>query len=463
MDNDTKLFEGLLKTDGIDPKAPTESERLAFKKMLDSEQKRMNRLCWYTNSTLFVFLLAMLGLCLSENILEALRIPFYVGCFVIAIAMLFVMIKYMPSHNRKMKESGRKIRKLHYLVYGRHRGFAIIGKKNGKRVIHWPSLLILIVVMWVAMSLAGAGVFYLLCRRWVYSSEPILHIIYCTLPCLSLVIFAVRDGFKTPLDELVEINQKRSKPGLARSDIWRLIMKSKITKFAAVTAIIIAVVLALQNGAVDIVSPAFGVQDMLDAMRKVNWTHGVLEVVNYTDANNAGEIPCGGWERWMSVNLLLSIEKHIDGNIYVTDANTGKKMRYDPGTNKITVEYVDPSSSQQEFANIGNRDMIIKQYTELEKQGAEIKYEDSILDGEVVTVISINFTSREGLESNFSLIVDPQTYLPKGFTGEQKLPTGQHATLLGTIDYPETGPTDIYQAGAPRNAEVVIIDNPPNP
>ena len=39
MDNNKKLFEGLLKADGIDPAGATESERIAFGKMLDKQSK----------------------------------------------------------------------------------------------------------------------------------------------------------------------------------------------------------------------------------------------------------------------------------------------------------------------------------------------------------------------------------------------------------------------------------------
>ena len=39
MDNNKKLFEGLLKADGINPAGATESERIAFGKMLDEQSK----------------------------------------------------------------------------------------------------------------------------------------------------------------------------------------------------------------------------------------------------------------------------------------------------------------------------------------------------------------------------------------------------------------------------------------
>jgi hypothetical protein len=180
--------------------------------MLDSEQKHMNRLAWRTNATLWVFLLAMLGLCLYEKISEALRVPFIVGCLAIMAAVLIVMIKYMPSHNRKLRESGKKIGKLYYLVHGKHKGVVLVGKKDGKRHIYWLRIVMISTGIWLAMSLGGAGVYYLLCQRWIYSSSPWLHIIYCTLPCLSLVIFVLRDGLKTPLDDLPEIKPKKPTP-----------------------------------------------------------------------------------------------------------------------------------------------------------------------------------------------------------------------------------------------------------
>ena len=39
MDNNSKLTEGLLKADGIDPAGATESERIAFARMLDEHSK----------------------------------------------------------------------------------------------------------------------------------------------------------------------------------------------------------------------------------------------------------------------------------------------------------------------------------------------------------------------------------------------------------------------------------------
>ena len=83
MDNNKKLSEGLLKADGIDPANITESERMVFRQMLDREEKHMKHLSWITLGPVLIFTLAMVGLFVSENILDALRIPFVVGFLVI--------------------------------------------------------------------------------------------------------------------------------------------------------------------------------------------------------------------------------------------------------------------------------------------------------------------------------------------------------------------------------------------
>ena len=273
MDNNKKLSEALLKADGIDPARITEAEREAFKKMLDSEQKHMDRLAWRTNAAMGIFALAMLGLCLYEKIFEASRVPFVIGCLVIMAAALFVMIRYMPGHNRKMKESGKRVQKLHYLIHGKHRGLILIGKKDGKRHIYWPRIITLTVGLCLVMSLGGAGVFYLLCGRWVYSSDPVLYIIYCTFPCLSLMTFVLYDGLKTPLDELVEVKQKpkQSKPA-HRPDIWRIIMQSRITKFATAAVLVAAVLLSI-TFLDKTVTPVYAIEQTIEAYGSIRWLH----------------------------------------------------------------------------------------------------------------------------------------------------------------------------------------------
>ncbi len=258
MDNNKKLFEELLKADGIDPGGVTETERENFRKMLCSEEKNMKRLSWIPIGTMWVFALALTGLCLTEKIIGALQIPFAVVCISIMIAALVVIIKFMPGHNKKVIESNRKVQKLYRLVYGKNRGVVMVGVKNGKRVIHWPNLFIRFVIFWMIISLSGAGFYYILCQRWLYSppASPTMWFSVCfnTFIIISFLVYIIRSGLKTPLDELTEIKSKPKSPksGL-KHGAWAMIMQNRMTKFAAAATIIVAALIGINQfgGSID--------------------------------------------------------------------------------------------------------------------------------------------------------------------------------------------------------------------
>ena len=244
MDNN-KLFEKLLKADGIEPSGVSEAERAVFREMLESEQKHFAGLSWRTNAMIGIWTIALLGLCFFGDSLKRVGIPLVVSFFVVVASAWVVIIRYLPRHNRKLKESNKKISKLYYLVHGKHRGLVIVGRKDGKRIVHWPSLIILTIGLWLFCSLGIAGVFYLLCQRWMFSSSPIFYIFYSTLIPLSFVITLLLSGLKAPLDELVEVKakSKQSKQSIAWPYACRTIMKHKLAKLAVAAVIIIAVML----------------------------------------------------------------------------------------------------------------------------------------------------------------------------------------------------------------------------
>lgn len=247
-------------------------------------------------------------------------------------------------------------------------------------------------------------------------------------------------------------SQKRPTPlGVFR----RIIMKSPIAKIAAAAAIIIVAILFLHNVSVDIATPAFGLQDVLDALKETEWVHCVVKVEQVNvDSETAKKMGIGGWESWESVHPSYSIEKHDNGKVYFTEKDTGKTSRYDPRTNTITVVYKDPPSSQETYDSLA--DKYVKELAEVEKKGAKVKYEEGVYEGHPVQIVSVDATSEGGLHTTMSVIIDSETYLPKKYTAQQTNPKkGLHGTISGIFDYPETGPEDIYALGVPRTAEIV--------
>jgi hypothetical protein len=270
---------------------------------------------------------------------------------------------------------------------------------------------------------------------------------------------AHREGLRREmLSAFDETSQQLQERRTLHSVLRRTIMRNPITKIAAAAAIIIVAILVLHNGSVDMAAPAFGVQDVLNALKKTEWVHCVVKVEQTNaDAETADRMDMvggSGWECWESVHPARSFEKHDNGGIYSAENDTGRRLGYDPKTNKISIVYKDPASSQENYDSIA--DMYTKQIAEVEKAGGEVRYEEGVHDGRPVHVLSVDFTSDEGLHSMFSVIIDPETYLPRKYTAQQtNSKKGLHSAFSGTFDYPDTGPEDIYALGVPRTAEIV--------
>ncbi len=242
MDNDKKLFENLLKADGIEPSNITDDERMVFKAMLDSEQKRHKRLSLQYIAGVWIVAMAFLGLRFSEKILDALHIPFVVAFGLIITAAFIMMILV----GRKLSKGDRKVRRLQYLTNDTRRGVLLVGKKNGRRFIYWPRVIAFAVKSWLVVSLTFAGLHYLYYRQWIYSSSSSRYYIFLgTMMSLSPVAAMLRRGLKTPIEELVEVKTKPKTLSYAKPDVWRIIMNSKITKYAVAAMILIAVGLSI--------------------------------------------------------------------------------------------------------------------------------------------------------------------------------------------------------------------------
>ena len=91
--------------------------------------------------------------------------------------------------------------------------------------------------------------------------------------------------------------------------LWRTIMKSRITKFAAAAVIIIVVMAGLYyyTGSFHGTTAAFATSDVITAMKQVQWTHATLQ---WIDHNNVPVDKLKNWdglEFWQSIDPYRSI------------------------------------------------------------------------------------------------------------------------------------------------------------
>lgn len=249
---------------------------------------------------------------------------------------------------------------------------------------------------------------------------------------------------------------KKTKSAALPPNIWRKIMKSRITKLATAAAIIIVVMVGLYHytGAFHGTAAAFATSDVITAMKQVQWIHATQQMI---DTNNVPVDKLKYWngrEYWQSIDPYRTISIGPSGDIEFTELNS--KKVYDPKNNTITITFPrypekDPPASMQE----GWLDSV----SDLEKLGAKVEYSDSVYGDRPAKIINVDYTKESGWHEKITIIVDAETHLARKFIVYQKTTAGVSGTILMLIDYPSTGPKDIYEAGAPHDAEVKVIDN----
>ena len=107
-------------------------------------------------------------------------------------------------------------------------------------------------------------------------------------------------------------------------------------------------------------------------------------------------------------------------------------------------------------------DRFTKELANAQKQGAKIEYGKGVYEGRPVTTITVDYNQPGRVRNVLSMIVDPDTYLLRKLTWKQThREKGWRAVASGVADYPDSGPTDIYEAGAPRHARVLVSDPAP--
>ena len=239
-------------------------------------------------------------------------------------------------------------------------------------------------------------------------------------------------------------------------NIWRTIMNSKITKLAPAAAVIILVMVGLYHytGLFHGTTAAFATSDVIAAMEQVQWIHATQQMIDDVNVPVDKLKYWNGREYWQSIDPYRSISIGPSGDIKFTELNSEKV--YDPKNNTITITSPrypekDPPASMQEIWLDG--------VLGLEKSGAKVKYSDSVYEDRPAKIIKVDYTKESGWHEEITVIVDAETHLARKIIVYQKTTKGASGRILMLVDYPPTGPKDIYEAGAPHDAEVKVIDN----
>ncbi len=264
------------------------------------------------------------------------------------------------------------------------------------------------------------------------------------------------------LDDVLEAQEEsKTKSALSRPKIRRIIMKSRIGKLAAAAVIVTAVVGGIYM--LESTSTSVALGQVKAAMENVKWMRVVSEG---SDS-----------EMWLGFKAKILIVKEYDGAVTYTDFGQRQDFQYMPDTQTITVSKI--PNQIYELGPKGPLGMLESPLGVLddirkvvEADGGQITNSRGKYEGSEVAIWKFSHKAPEcySLDANGKLVqvprekygdetitvfIDTNKHLPLGATTKFV----KNRTLLREthtkLEYPETGPKDIYDLGVPKSAKIV--------
>lgn len=277
------------------------------------------------------------------------------------------------------------------------------------------------------------------------------------------------DTNRMVFDELSE-EMKRSKDSGQGLDIWRIIMKSKMTKIAVAAVVFIAIILgtlpfAGKNG---FSGKAWG--QMLETMNQMQWVQVVTQTEGHEGIN----------EQWTCLSPQIEVTISIDGQINYKAYDKKKEYIYNPETNTITIK---PLTDKYNLIRSKPDSVFSLLSFILENlyENTEISSEFSKIEGRDVEIISTTKSNEEffqqytlyrdiernllvQIDINTTVSIEPpveisQKIVSKDSSGPEASGNEKTRTFKSssTLYYPEKGPESIYDLSVPDDAIVVDI------
>ena len=233
---------------------------------------------------------------------------------------------------------------------------------------------------------------------------------------------------------------KNKKSVLIQPNIWRIIMKSKITKLAATALIIIAVVLAISLW--DKSTPtAYAIEQTIEAMRKVTTVHLLGTMVN------GGQL-----EIWIKVNPETGENDHIYLDCPEIEALQLPNEAYFYDKKANVVKHLKGGNQLRFDVRFGR---FIEDMFEVAKSingEVDIDYEYDTDRATQVILMAIKLD-----ESTLECRIDPETKLPMSMNMKFNGPPqpGQLGQSFDEIYYDLPLPEGIFEFEIPEGAEVI--------
>lgn len=223
-------------------------------------------------------------------------------------------------------------------------------------------------------------------------------------------------------------------------------MRSRIPKLAAAAVIIIAVLIVIHQftGPVYVGTPAFA--KMIGAMKKIPCAHAVLQMRRGDHEERA--------QFWYSFTSKVEASKEQNGKLTFYDYSRQVAYAYDPGAEQVTIF----SLGERKFASGAGSpwELMEKTVEQLsENEGVQVTRKSEEYNGRNVEIHKVRVPRKVGIEE-WLFVADSDTHLImtlklRGYDSDGNVIVNGEMIF----DYPDDGPADIYELGAPRSAAVI--------
>ena len=265
----------------------------------------------------------------------------------------------------------------------------------------------------------------------------------------KLQLNASADLDKRVLDEIgsASAGWQRANPAQSKPDICRIVMKSTTAKLAAAAVIIIAVLVVIHQftGLVYVETPAFA--KMIEAVKKMPWAHVFVQSRREGQKEQS--------QFWYSFTSKVEASKEQNGKLTFDDYSRQVAYAYDPGTEQITIS----SLRNREFmAGAGSPWELLEKIVEVlsENEGAQVTRKSDEYDGSDVEIYKVRIPKGNMGIEEWLFVVDSDTHLIMTLKVRGYDSDGNVTVFVEmTFDYPDDGPPDIYELGAPGSAAVI--------
>ena len=246
-------------------------------------------------------------------------------------------------------------------------------------------------------------------------------------------------------DVLRALEESEKTSAATKPNIRRTIMKSRITKIAAAAVIIAAIMLGMYALTGSVGGTSITIAQVRQAIQDIDWVQMVVRAED--DSVSA----------WYSFASKVQILVDDEGRIVYFDFNAGKRLVWNPGSEDI---YESPIDEGRQFAGGVSSPFegITKAFDSLEAKGDyKVSRKLGTYQGQEVEIWTARRIKGKAGPTHTeicTMYIDVDKKLPiaatdvKGADGDIQLTTDVE------FKYTETGPADIYEAGAPRSAKI---------